>query len=60
VSLVPEEDAEGFIRRVRETYGPYKGLDEEALNEAIFATKPGRGACGTWRPCLSLQGKAAG
>lgn len=49
ISLVPEDMVEGFIRQVREGYGPYKGVDEETFNEVVFATKPGRGACGTWQ-----------
>lgn len=35
-----------FIRKIRETYPPYKDLDGETLNEVIFATKPSSGACG--------------
>lgn len=46
VSLVPEDKVGEFIQRIKETYPPYKGLEGDALNEVIFATKPGRGACG--------------
>jgi hypothetical protein len=46
VSLVAEDQVDGFIRKIKEEYPPYKGLDEVKLNEAIFATRPGRGACG--------------
>ena len=35
-----------FIQRLKETYPPYKNLEGDALYEVIFATKPGRGACG--------------
>ncbi|KAJ3502434.1 hypothetical protein NLJ89_g8892 [Agrocybe chaxingu] len=45
VSLVREGDVEGFIQKVKEAYPPYKGLEDDALNEVIFATKPSRGAC---------------
>ncbi|KAF9533944.1 galactokinase gal [Crepidotus variabilis] len=45
VSLVPEGQVDAFVRKVKETYGPYKSLEGQALNEVIFATKPGRGAC---------------
>lgn len=44
--MVVEDQVDAFIRRIREEYPAYKNLDESALNEAIFATKPGRGACG--------------
>lgn len=50
VSLVREEQVEAFIKQIRETYEAYKDLDEEALDEAIFSTKPGQGACGTYIP----------
>ncbi|KAF8910540.1 ribosomal protein S5 domain 2-type protein [Gymnopilus junonius] len=46
ISLVPENKVDEFIRKVRETYPPYRGLEGNALSEVIFATKPGRGACG--------------
>ncbi|KAJ7081882.1 Galactokinase [Mycena belliarum] len=45
VSLVPESDVEAFIKKVSETYPPYKGLEGEALSEVIFATRPSTGAC---------------
>ncbi|KAJ7759392.1 Galactokinase [Mycena maculata] len=45
VSLVPEDQVEAFIKKVSETYPPYKGLDGEALSEVIFATRPSSGAC---------------
>lgn len=46
VSMVAEDQVEAFIKKIREQYPAYKNLDESALNEAIFATRPGRGACG--------------
>ncbi|KAJ3806723.1 ribosomal protein S5 domain 2-type protein [Lentinula aff. lateritia] len=45
VSLVAEGDVDAFIKKVSATYGPYKGLQDEALSEVIFATKPSSGAC---------------
>ncbi len=47
VSLVAEDKVEEFIEKVNKTYEPYKGLEGEALNQVIFATKPSSGACGT-------------
>ncbi|KAH7874755.1 galactokinase gal [Lentinula edodes] len=45
VSLVAEGDVDAFIKKVSATYGPYKGLQDTALSEVIFATKPSSGAC---------------
>ncbi|KAJ7195614.1 Galactokinase [Mycena pura] len=45
VSLVPESEVESFIKKVSDTYPPYKGLEGDALNEAMFATRPSTGAC---------------
>ncbi|KAJ7472672.1 Galactokinase [Mycena latifolia] len=45
VSLVPESQVDSFIKKVSETYPPYKGLEGEALSEVIFATRPSSGAC---------------
>ncbi|KAJ7447089.1 Galactokinase [Mycena galericulata] len=45
VSLVPETEVESFIKKVSETYPPYKGLEGDALSEVIFATRPSSGAC---------------
>ncbi|KAJ3735757.1 GHMP kinase [Lentinula guzmanii] len=45
VSLVAEDNVDSFIKKVSATYGPYKGLHGEALDEVIFATKPSSGAC---------------
>ncbi|KAJ7817770.1 Galactokinase [Mycena olivaceomarginata] len=45
VSLVPEAEVASFIKKVSETYAPYKGLEGEALSEVIFATRPSTGAC---------------
>jgi len=45
VSLVSETEAEGFITKIKNTYGPYKDLEGEQLHEVIFATKPSSGAC---------------
>ena len=46
ISLVAENQVDNFIQKLKETYPPYKNLEGDALNEVIFATKPGRGACG--------------
>ena len=46
ISLVAENKVDDFIQKLKETYPPYKNLEGNALNEVIFATKPGRGACG--------------
>lgn len=35
-----------FVQKIKNTYLPYKLLEGDALKEAIFATKPGNGACG--------------
>ncbi|KAJ6514730.1 Galactokinase [Mycena vulgaris] len=45
VSLVPEDEVDSFIKKVSETYPPYKGLEGDALSEVIFATRPSTGAC---------------
>ncbi|KAF9553974.1 galactokinase gal [Agrocybe pediades] len=45
VSLVPEDKVESFIDQVKKTYPVYQGMNEQQLGEAIFATKPGSGAC---------------
>ncbi|KAJ7832193.1 ribosomal protein S5 domain 2-type protein [Mycena leptocephala] len=45
VSLVPESEVDSFIKKVSETYPPYKGLEGDALSEVIFATRPSTGAC---------------
>ncbi|KAJ6459427.1 Galactokinase [Mycena vitilis] len=45
VSLVPESEVESFIKKISETYPPYKGLAGDALSEVIFATRPSTGAC---------------
>lgn len=45
VSLVPETDVQEFITKLKNAYGPYKGLEGEKLHEVIFATKPSSGAC---------------
>jgi galactokinase len=46
VSLVAEDEVERFITKIRDTFGPYRGLEGEALSEVIFATRPSSGACG--------------
>lgn len=46
VSLVAEDKVDDFIKKIKESYPPYKGLKEGQLKDAIFATKPGSGACG--------------
>ncbi|QRW03757.1 galactokinase [Ceratobasidium sp. AG-Ba] len=45
VSLVKANEVDEFMRKVREAYGPYRELNEERSQEAMFATKPGAGAC---------------
>ncbi|KAJ7657601.1 galactokinase gal [Mycena rosella] len=45
VSLVPEDEVDSFIKKISETYPPYKGLVGDALSEVIFATRPSTGAC---------------
>lgn len=52
VSIVAEDNVDAFIKKVSETYKPYKGLQGEALSEVIFATKPSSGACGEFFLCL--------
>jgi len=51
VSLVAEKDVDSFIQKIKAGYAPYKDLDSDRLNEAIFATRPSTGACGE---CLTL------
>jgi hypothetical protein len=51
VSLVPETEVDSFIKKVSETYPPYKGLEGDALSEVIFATRPSTGACGAYLYC---------
>ena len=46
ISLVAENQVDNFIQKLKGTYPPYKNLEGDALYEVIFATKPGRGACG--------------
>ncbi|CAL1717415.1 unnamed protein product [Somion occarium] len=46
VSLVPESQVDTFIAKVRSRYPKFRGLEGDALNEVIFATKPGVGAFG--------------
>jgi len=48
VSLVCESEVEGFKKRLKEGYPKYRGLTEEELNEAVFATKPSSGAFGRY------------
>lgn len=45
VSLVSEGKVKDFIQKMKESYPPYEDLEGDALDEVIFATKPGRGAC---------------
>ncbi|KZT02253.1 Galactokinase [Laetiporus sulphureus 93-53] len=45
VSLVAENQVEEFIQKMKAAYPPYQNLDEEALKQVIFATKPSSGAC---------------
>lgn len=52
VSLVAEDKVDRFIRQIQRTYQPYRHLDNDALQDAIFATKPGNGASGKH---LSIQ-----
>lgn len=44
-----ESDVPAFIETVSKAYVPYKGLDATALEQVIFATKPGSGAGGAFR-----------
>ncbi|THH27228.1 hypothetical protein EUX98_g6966 [Antrodiella citrinella] len=44
VSLVPSSHVDTFIQSVKEQYPGYRGLSEEKINEAVFATRPGSGA----------------
>lgn len=48
ISLVAEDDVEGFIQRVKAAYPPYRALEGEQLKQAIFATHPSSGAFGTF------------
>jgi galactokinase len=48
VSLVRAGEVDEFMKKVKEGYPPYRELNEEKLKEAMFATKPGAGACGKW------------
>ncbi|KAF8606393.1 Galactokinase, partial [Ceratobasidium sp. AG-I] len=45
VSLVRAGEVDDFMKKVKEGYAPYRELSEEKLKEAMFATKPGAGAC---------------
>jgi galactokinase len=51
VSLVPEHSVPGFIATLRREYALYRGLDDGAFAEAVFATRPSSGAFGE---CLLL------
>lgn len=51
-----EKEVENFITKIKNSYGPYKGLEGEKLHEVIFATMPSSGACGEF-PCRDLYGK---
>ncbi|KAG5457353.1 MAG: GHMP kinase [Olpidium bornovanus] len=44
VSLVPETIVADFIEKVKDAYYRPRGLSEEVINGAIFATRPGSGA----------------
>jgi galactokinase len=46
ISLVHTDQAETFLKTVKEKYEPYKGLSVERLHEEAFATIPGCGAGG--------------
>ncbi|KAI0248884.1 Galactokinase [Lactifluus subvellereus] len=45
ISLVAEDTVTQFIEELRGKYEPFKELDDEALAEVVFATKPSSGAC---------------
>lgn len=47
MSLVDEAQVDAFIAKIKASYGPYRYLEGEALQEVIFATKPSSGVCGT-------------
>lgn len=46
MSLVDEIQVDAFISKMKASYGPYRDLEGEALQEVIFATKPSSGVCG--------------
>jgi len=46
VSLVRESEVEEFKKQLKQGYPKYRGLTEEKLNDAVFATKPSSGAFG--------------
>lgn len=46
MSLVDEVQVDAFISMIKASYGPYRDLEGEALQEVIFATKPSSGVCG--------------
>ena len=50
VSLVPVGKAQEFLDSIKMKYPLYRGLGEDALNEAAFATLPGSGAGGELFP----------
>ncbi|KAG9314775.1 GHMP kinase [Chiua virens] len=45
VSLVDESQVDAFIAKIKAKYGPYRNLEGDSLQEAIFATKPSSGVC---------------
>ena len=42
--MVKVSEVQGFLERIRASYGPYQGLSDEAVDAAAFATLPGSGA----------------
>jgi galactokinase len=51
VALVAEDQVPAFIEKIKVGYEEYKDLDEAAFGEAVFATKPSSGACGSCSLC---------
>jgi hypothetical protein len=48
VSLVAGDAVTQFIDMLRGNYELFKGLDDGALTDAVFATKPSSGAYSAW------------
>lgn len=46
VALVPADETESFVQKLKAGYAPYKDLEGEKLREAVFASKPSSGASG--------------
>ena len=46
ISLVKVEEADAFLQRVKEAYGPYQGMSKAEVEQNAFITRPGTGAGG--------------